>query len=326
MIRLEPVVTLPGVENLKGARVLSVENNEIARVILKDILTHSGVEVVSVSSGDEALNVLAHDNPFDAVITTYRMPGMNGEELGRRIRYSRNAHELPLLMVTSAPSKGDRKRLENVGFSGYLSKPLCKDSITKCMAVLVTAKKQGQSIPFITRHHLMEVAASDGSKSVDTVTFDRPQIMLVEDNTINQMVARALLEQYNCLVTPASDGQEAVSLFKQQQFDLIFMDCQMPIMDGLEATIAIREIEMLMNLRQTAIIAFTANAMKGDDEACIAAGMSDYISKPVKKSDIERVLLAWLPNKTRDSRDNSSGPIKPNLERLNEFPQLKLNS
>jgi signal transduction histidine kinase/CheY-like chemotaxis protein len=294
-----PGISLAGVENLKGARILSVDDNEIARVIMKDILLLSGVEVVSVSSGDEALNVLAHDNQFDAVITTYMMPGMNGEELGRRIRYSMQAKDLPLLIVTSAPNKGDRKRVENAGFSGYLSKPLGQEKITKCMALLVTAKKEGRTIPFITQHHLKEVAASDRLKAASQIKFNNVQIMLVEDNTMNQMVARAMLEKYDCHVTPASNGEEAVNLFKQQKFDLIFMDCQMPIMDGFEATTAIREIEMLKNLRQTAIVAFTANAMKGDDEMCKAAGMSDYVTKPVRHSDIDRVLMTWLPKEKR---------------------------
>jgi CheY-like chemotaxis protein len=300
-----PGVSFAGVENLKGARILSVDDNEIARVIMEDILLLSGVEVVSVSSGDEALKVLAHDNQFDAVITTYMMPGMNGEELGRRIRYSMQVKELPLLIVTSAPNKGDRKRVENAGFSGYLSKPLGQEKITKCMALLVTAKKEGRTIPFITQHHLKEVAASDRLKAAGKLKFNNVQIMLVEDNTMNQMVARAMLENYDCHVTPASNGEEAVNLFNQQKFDLIFMDCQMPIMDGFEATKAIREIEMLENLRQTAIVAFTANAMKGDDEMCKAAGMSDYITKPVKHSDIDRVLMRWLPKEKRIGEGNT---------------------
>ncbi|NOS73540.1 MAG: response regulator [Methyloglobulus sp.] len=300
-----PGISLAGVENLKGARILSVDDNEIARVIMKDILLLSGVEVVSVSSGDEALNVLAHDNQFDAVITTYMMPGMNGEELGRRIRYSMQAKDLPLLIVTSAPNKGDRKRVENAGFSGYLSKPLGQEKITKCMAMLVTAKKEGRTIPFITQHHLKEVAASDSLKAASQIKFNNVQIMLVEDNTMNQMVARAMLEKYDCHVTPASNGEEAVNLFKQQKFDLIFMDCQMPIMDGFEATTAIREIEVLKNLRQTAIVAFTANAMKGDDEMCKAAGMSDYVTKPVRHTDIDRVLMTWLPKEKRIGEGNA---------------------
>jgi signal transduction histidine kinase/CheY-like chemotaxis protein len=294
-----PDVSLAGAESLRGARVLYVESNEIARVILKDILSLSGVEVVSVNTGVEALNVLARDKRYDAVITTYRMPGMNGEELGRRLRYAFPASALPLLMLTSMPNKGDRKRVEEAGFSGYLSKPVGKDQITKCMAMLLTAKNQGRTVPFITQHNLKEVAASDRLKGLGQWTFKNAQVLLVEDNTMNQMVARAMLEKYACHVTPANNGEEAVKLYRQQRFDLIFMDCQMPVMDGFEATKAIREIEALDNLSPTAIVAFTANAMKGDDEICKGAGMDDYITKPVKPSDIERVLLAWLPKENR---------------------------
>jgi signal transduction histidine kinase/DNA-binding response OmpR family regulator len=290
---------LPKGADLKGARILSVDNNKVARTIIEDVLFPYGVEVVSAASGSEALRVLANDSRFDAIITDYLMPGMTGEELGLKVHENKATQGLPVLIITSAPKKGDRKRLEEAGFSGYLSKPLSQEKVRNCIALLVAAKKDARTIPFITQHHLKEVEANDRFKKAESTKFTNVQIMLVEDNTMNQLVARTMIEKYDCHVTPASNGEEAVNLFKQQKFDLIFMDCQMPIMDGFEATKAIREIESRESMEKTTIVAFTANAMKGDDEICREAGMDDHIAKPVTPSDLERVLLFWIPEDKR---------------------------
>jgi len=294
-----PETALPKGADLKGARILSVDNNKVARTIIEDVLFAYGVEVVSAASGSEALRVLANDSQFDAIITDYLMPGMTGEELGLKVHENKATQGLPVLIITSAPKKGDRKRLEEAGFSGYLSKPLSQEKVRNCIALLVAAKKDARTIPFITQHHLKEVEANDRFKKAESTKFTNVQIMLVEDNTMNQLVARTMIEKYDCHVTPASNGEEAVNLFKQQKFDLIFMDCQMPIMDGFEATKAIREIESRESMEKTTIVAFTANAMKGDDEICREAGMDDHIAKPVTPSDLERVLLFWIPEDKR---------------------------
>ncbi|NOS74804.1 MAG: response regulator, partial [Methyloglobulus sp.] len=149
----------PKTMSLKDARVLHVDDDETARTIIKDLLIPSGVEVVSVSSGNEALNLLTHDKHFDAVITDYIMPEMNGEQLGNRILNDEATKHLPLLIVTSAPKKGDRKRLEETGFAGYLGMPLDPEMFRKSVALLVTAKKNGQTIPFITQHTIKESEA-----------------------------------------------------------------------------------------------------------------------------------------------------------------------
>lgn len=290
-----PGVYIPSDTDLKGAKILSVDDNKIALTIIEEILSPCGVEVVSVCSGDEALNLLAKDNTFDAIITDYMMPEMSGEGFGIKVRENQSTKDLPLLIVTSAPNQGDRKRLEEIGFSGYLSKPVRQDLFKKLVAILVSAKKEGKTIPFVTQHTVKEFDSVSRHKADNKLKVNNVQIMLVEDNPVNQQVAMLTIEKYGCHVTPAGNGVEAVKLFKQQKFDLIFMDCQMPVMDGYEATRVIRTIETQKNLTSTKIIAFTANAMKGDDEACFAAGMDDYVAKPVKPADIERVLLSWLP-------------------------------
>lgn len=209
--------------------------------------------------------------------------------------------------MTSAPNQVDRKRLENAGFSGYLSKPIKQEVFKKIVGILVNAKKQGKTIPFITQHTLKEIDDINRHKTVNKLKFTNVQIMLVEDNPVNQQVAILMIEKYGCYVTPAGNGEEAVRLFRQQKFDLIFMDCLMPVMDGLEATKLIREIEHQKNLIRTTIVAFTANAMKGDDEICKAAGMDDYIAKPVKPSDIEKILLSWIPHEKKQLNSDAVG-------------------
>ncbi|MEM0963524.1 MAG: response regulator, partial [Bacteroidota bacterium] len=128
------------------------------------------------------------------------------------------------------------------------------------------------------------------------MTFDNAQILLAEDNPTNQMVATTMLEKMKCRVTPAGNGVEAIKLMKQRQFDLIFMDCNMPEMDGFEATKLIRGLEEREGFSKTPIIAFTAYAMKGDDQRCLDAGMDDYIAKPVKKQEMIKVMKKWLPD------------------------------
>lgn len=289
-----PSAVFPKTTTLKGARVLHVDDEEVPRTIIKNLLAPYGVEVVSVNSGAKAITVLADDKQFDAVITDYMMPEMNGEELGLKIHQNKATKDLPLLIVTSAPKKGDRKRLEETGFSGYLGMPVIPEMFRKSVALLVTAKRTGQMIPFITQHNIKESEATDRQKTTRKLRVANVQIMLVEDNPVNQQVATLIIEKYGCHVTPAGNGEEAVKLFEQQKFDLIFMDCQMPVMDGYQATQAIRDMESQENRGKTIIVAFTANAMKGDDEICKAAGMDDYIAKPVKPADIERILLSWI--------------------------------
>ena len=290
-----PGVYLAADTELKGARILSVDDNEIALTIIKEILSPCGVEVVSARSAAAALDVLAKGNHFDAVITDYMMPEMNGEGFGLKVRENHATKDLPLLIVTSAPNQGDRKRLEEIGFSGYLSKPIRQEMFKKIVALLVNAKKEDKAIPFVTQHTIKEVDNLSRLKPNSKLKVSNVQVMLVEDNPVNQQVAILMIEKYGCHVTPAGNGVEAIKLFKQQKFDLIFMDCQMPVMDGYEATRSIRTIEAQKNLSKTTIVAFTANAMKGDDEECKAAGMDDYVAKPVKPVDIEQILLFWLP-------------------------------
>ncbi len=128
------------------------------------------------------------------------------------------------------------------------------------------------------------------------LSFDNIHVLMAEDNLVNQLVTNSFLSRLGCKVTIAPNGKEALMIFTTHNFDLILMDCQMPVMDGYEATQAIRLFEKENFRNRTPIIALTANAMKGDDEKCYAVGMDDYLTKPIKQNEIEETLIKWLPN------------------------------
>ncbi len=284
-------------DQLKGLKTLVVDDTEIARTILIEQLSVLQMRLSSVDSGKLAIETLrqaiAENDPFDIVITDYHMPEINGETLVKQISQLDLLVNGAMLFITSSPRKDESSRLKSMGVDGYLTKPVYPSEVSQILSLVWDTKQQGQDIPLITRHTIREAKTGGRKKSLFTDT----QILLTEDNPINVMVATELLEGYGCTVTPAGNGREALMMIKERRFDLIFMDCQMPEMDGFEATAAIRKHQTNNVAEQTPIIAFTANAMKSDQEKCLNAGMDDYISKPVNQESLENVLAKWLPHK-----------------------------
>ncbi len=158
----------------------------------------------------------------------------------------------------------------------------------------IQSMREGKSEKRLITRHILREANTKKEKREQKINFNGAQILLAEDNPTNQMVATVMLEKMGCHVTPAGNGLEAVKLIKQRRFNLIFMDCNMPEMDGFEATQKIRELEKRGELQKTPIVALTAYAMKGDDERCFDAGMDDYITKPIKKHIMIDALQKWL--------------------------------
>lgn len=302
---------IPDKTSLKGLRILIVDDSKAARTIVHEQLIPYGIEAVEAGNGKEAFTILNEDNNFDIAIIDFMMPEMNGAKLGEKIKSTASLQDISLVMTTSAPNRGDKERVEAIGFVGYLSKPLAHWHLADALSVIADARKFNKTIPVITQHNLKEAKAGAKTKENEKLQFTGVHILLAEDNPINQLVATSMLEKYGCKITPAGDGEEVVKQLKQRQFDLVFMDCQMPVMDGYEATSTIRELEAQQNLTRTPIIAFTANAMKGDDEKCINVGMDDYIPKPVRQSDLERILIEWLP---AEKRNNAGASTKENTE------------
>jgi two-component system sensor histidine kinase/response regulator len=287
---VSPPVIRPAPAALKGQRLLVVDDNATNRKVLMGQLLLCGVEAVSASSADEALALLrqasAAGRPFDAALLDYLMPDCDGAELGRTINQDPTLKSTRLILLTSSGQRGDGRMFADIGFAGYLLKPVTQRDLTECLILVLASTADSwhlRSQPMITRHALRVQRA-----------LARNRILLAEDNVVNQKVARSLLEKMGYRVDIVADGVAAVVAWQSGKFDLIVMDCQMPQMDGYAATREIRRLEA--GKTHTPIVALTAHAMKGDQEKCRAAGMDDYLSKPIDRANLEASLERLLPS------------------------------
>ena len=265
---------------IKGTRVLVIDDNLNNRRIIRIYLEDAGCQVQEADSGEKAIGMLSEgrDNPVDVAIVDYQMPGMSGCELGDAINSTSLGKNLRLIMLTSAAQKGDADLVKECGFAGYLSKPVKRDELLKCISMVLGLKDQDKcSDLIVTRHTVKEHSVSA-----------RLRFLLVEDNEMNQKIIVKMLQKRGAHCDVAASGLEALIALEKKQYDIIFMDCQMPVMDGYETTGRIRQMEG--SRRHTIIIAMTANAMEGDREKCLEAGMDDYISKPVDFDKLFRLI------------------------------------
>ena len=296
--------------DLSKLKVLIVDDNQVAVEIVSEQLKTQNVETTPATTGKEAFTHLTNAHkagqPFDAAIIDYMMPEMDGVKLAQKIKASDTLNDVLLIMLTSAPNRGDNTRMKEAGFNAYLIKPARRDDIAATLRSLWSARQNDEDPDFVTQYSLRIASQRHHSESeINDLQFEGVHILLAEDNPTNQIVATQMLENHGCSVTPAGNGQEAVRLIKQRSFDLIFMDCQMPEMNGFEATRIIRELEERNAQVKTPIIAFTAHAMKGDDKKCYAAGMDDYMTKPVSKRTMAGMLRKWLPEDKRLSSEEN---------------------
>jgi CheY-like chemotaxis protein len=250
---------------------------------------------LSCSNGEDALRLLreAHtsNQPIDIAILDYRLPDMSGETLGRAIKENPLLQKTLLIMLTSIGQRGDGKRMVEAGFKAYLVKPVSPSQLLDTLSMAWGTWIAGISSQLITRHTLAESRALKGNFEKKEEKFGQIHVLLVEDNIVNQKLVKRNLEKMGLSVDVASNGVEALDMCKRWKYDLVFMDCQMPEMDGYEATAEIRRYEN--GSRHTPIIAMTAHTMKGDRERCIEAGMDDYISKPIKKESLCDMIKKW---------------------------------
>ena len=284
---------------LRGQRVLIVDDHLTNRQVLEQSLSKQGVICESATDGFHALECLrgaaGRQMPFDVAILDMQMPGMDGLELAHHIKSDPQISATPLVLLTSVGQRGDAKKAQDVGIAAYLTKPIRQSLLYECLSVVLgsvletgtATAPSGSSI--ITRHTLSEAHIRS-----------KPVILVVDDNPVNQKVAANMLEKLGHRVNVAANGREAVESMARMSYALVFMDCQMPEMDGFEATRIIRQQEQ--QARQMGelsshipIIAMTANAMQDDRERCLAVGMDDFISKPVAKKAIEAALARWVP-------------------------------
>ena len=280
---------------LEGAKILVVDDNEVAGGILCEQLKSKKADVRLATTAVSAVDMLraasTTQEPFDIATIDYRLHEMDGKDFAKAIKSEDAIRDTALVMITSSPIRGDGAEMHEIGVAGYLVKPVRSSDIGKVLHFIWNLKQQGTSHPhLVTRHTLFEA---------QPVTKKNPilkgvRILLAEDNPVNQMVATAILKKYGCTLMIAGDGVEAVAFAKEYDFDIIIMDCQMPKMDGFKATRAVRKHEAETGGGHIPIIAFTANAMIGDKEKCLEAGMDDYVAKPVNPKELEEVLLRWV--------------------------------
>jgi two-component system, sensor histidine kinase and response regulator len=268
-----------------GGHILVVDDNLTNRRVLTSQLMHAGYDVTSVAGGALALDALrqaiASKQPFDMVITDFQMPDMDGAMLGERIINMPELADVRLVMLTSLDRHGDTPRLAALGFAAYLTKPVRLRELLDAVArVMGGGPRQWQmdTQPMITLNMLTQSAAQRRFGG---------EVLLVEDNFVNQKVAVKFLERLGCTVQVASNGAEGIAAYRKQRFDIILMDVQMPVMDGMTATRMIRALE---TDKHVPIIALTANAMSGDRERCEAAGMDGYLTKPIEVERLRSLL------------------------------------
>ncbi len=281
----------------QGARVLIVDDNLTSREIVCEQLLECGLRGEGAADGEEALARLysarAGNDPYAVALLDEQMPGMDGPDIALAIRADPLLRDTPLVLLTTSVfhSASHEKELR-AKFEQQLSKPVLKTQLLECL------------------HQLFEATSASNldSKTVkredsrpNLPQYSGARILLVEDNLVNQEVANATLQQFHCTVEIANNGQEALNLLEQSVYDLVLMDCQMPVMDGFRATELIRErererraVKSGKSARRLPIVALTAHAISGDRDRCLVAGMDDYLSKPFARESLIAILNRWL--------------------------------
>jgi PAS domain S-box-containing protein len=324
-----PILEAPPAASLDGTRALIVDDVDINVQVMREWLKSWGMQVATASRGDHALAMLrasvADGHPVLVAVVDFLMPGMDGEALAQAVRADATLSGMGLVLATSAVQRGDAERFHTAGFNAYLTKPCRPETLLATLETLL-ARPWGwrPEEPILTRHSVNErhltapviakmrlspttgivgagagsvppgalggtVRSSDGATATTGAHRVARRVLLAEDNPVNQLVAVKMLEKLGCTVDVAADGVQAVDMSSKFPYDVIFMDVQMPNLDGLEATRRIR-LRPSTGAPRVRIIAMTANAMEGDRERCIDSGMDDYVSKPITPAALQEAL------------------------------------
>jgi signal transduction histidine kinase/CheY-like chemotaxis protein len=286
-------------EALRGLRVLVVDDNATNRRILHLELASLGCVPSGAASGTEALVALRSASragaPLQLVLLDREMPEMDGEQTARAIRNDPAFATIPIVLLTSMPRPGQVARLRELGIDDHLVKPVKRTLLVSRMLRLLG---RGAALDTV-------VTKVDEPELVPVEPRSRGRVLLAEDHPVNQRIAAKLLEKLGVECVLAGNGVEAIAAAESSEFDLVLMDCQMPEMDGFEATARLRARELETG-RHVRIVAMTANAMQGDRERCIAAGMDDYLSKPIEPELFLRKVKEWLDPRSSSARVHST--------------------
>ena len=274
---------------LKGKRVLIVDDNFTNRRVLEHLLHRWGMGASQACNAEEALGLLQKEGPFDLAVLDMMMPGTDGLELARKIRESSNAKKLPLILLSSFGQNDANLKARAAGFQAIVAKPVRQSQLREVLLrVLWEAKPAGQDTAAPITRRSSTLAVSIGPQYP-------LRILLAEDNVVNQMVVTLMLKKIGYAVQIVDNGKKVLEALARQTYDLVLMDIQMPEMDGLEATREIRKSESLptgsdIPKPPVYIIALTADAMQGDREKCLDAGMNDYLTKPIRPNELQAAL------------------------------------
>ena len=286
---LQGVATEPE-RNLSDMRILIVDASALQRKVIHEILARRGALVQEAGSARQALSLLnaarQRGIPMQTLLVDYALPDINGLTLGRFIISDKVLRECKVVLLTPPNQRADARRLHEAGFASVLPKPLRQDALVRTLRSILLPGVPNSPAE-LTLPSPMPLALRPGLRA-----------LLAEDNLVNQKVATKMLERFGVSVDLAHNGIEAVRLYLQARYDIILMDCQMPDMDGLACTREIRSLQKLAaSARAIPIIALTANIMEGERERCLAAGMDDFLSKPLKLQDLQSILLKHLNSK-----------------------------
>ena len=292
--------------SLEGVRVLVVDDNATNRRILEEVLRLQGLEPVLAASAAEALDLALRaegaGKPFPAVITDVQMPYMDGYALTERLRILPGHSQSAVVVLSSADALGEAARARSLRVAARLLKPCrpCEllQALQRALGVHESAQEEVPTEPAAPVPTPTPTPAPGRAAAPQAAQVGQPHagraVLLVEDNYVNQRVAARMLERRGLRVVLAADGQQALDRLAQEPVDLVLMDCQMPVMDGWQATGELRRRERERNLPRTPIVALTAHALRGDAERCLAAGMDAYLAKPIEPAQLDEVLDRYL--------------------------------
>ena len=312
----------PSRAGLRGLRALIVDDNATNRRILCEQLSSWGMESRDVDNGPDALEELraaaGREEPYDLALLDMQMPDMDGMQVAREAKADPGIPPVRLALLTSVGRRGGDEEAERAGIEAYLTKPVRQSDLYDAIALVMGGPSdEAGAAPLVTRHSLREGKATG-----------RARLLVAEDNPVNQTVARRMLESLGYRVDVVADGREAVEALSRERYGAVLMDVQMPVMDGYEATAEIRSRESanreLGAGRRTPIIAMTANALAGDRENAISAGMDDYVPKPVKAEELGAALNRWVHDDQPETPDDgtSAGDGHLDLEVLAGLREL----
>ena len=282
-------LTLPNSDEVSGKLVMVVDDNQTNLDVLRGYLEHWGARVLEAMSAKHAHEILGQVSMLpDVLVLDMQMPEEDGASLGKALSQDERYKGIPKIMMTAISQYRESEFFKDHGFSAYFPKPVVSSDLAKALALVLSKQDNADDSGILTQAKLAQF-------NEDTGRSTKANILLVEDNRVNQLVAEAMISPLGYHVEIAENGRVALDKLanSDMRFDIIFMDCQMPEMDGYEATEKIRSDTLFDAYKKIPIIAMTANALKGDREKCFEAGMDDYLSKPIESEILQEKLLKW---------------------------------